>query len=103
MMGKIGADLCQTTTIVCIFLRCRWGFLAQPKAEGGLFREAGKKKDTEEEERLRNLAYAAFHCSSLRVRAASTSDCVTKREPTTPDEIEGIASGIASSAMMGMI
>lgn len=77
--------------------------MAQPKAEKGLFREAGKKKDIEEEERLRNLAYAAFHCSSLRVRAASTSDCVTKREPTTPEEIEGIASGIASSAMMEMI
>jgi hypothetical protein len=56
MMGEIGADLCQTTTIVRIFLRCGWGFLAQPKAEEGLFREAGKKKYMDEEEGLRNLA-----------------------------------------------
>ena len=47
---------------------------------------------------LRDLAYAAFHCSSLRALAASTSFCETKREPTTPDEIEGMAS---SSAMGG--
>ena len=45
---------------------------------------------------LRNLAYAAFHCSSLRALAASMSDCETKREPTTPAEMEGRA----SSAMM---
>ena len=47
---------------------------------------------------LRDLAYAAFHCSSLRALAASTSFCETKRELTTPDEIEGMAS---SSAMGG--
>ncbi len=51
-----------------------------------------------DEERLRYLAYAAFHCSSLRALAASTSDCEMKREPTTPVEIEGMA----SSAMMEM-
>jgi hypothetical protein len=49
---------------------------------------------------LRDLAYAAFHCSSLRALAASTSPCETKREPTTPDEIEGMAS---SSAMVEMM
>jgi hypothetical protein len=47
-------------------------------------------------EKLKHLAYAAFHCSSLRALAESTSDCETKREPTAPVEIEGIA----SSAMM---
>jgi hypothetical protein len=52
------------------------------------------------EEMLRDLAYAAFHCSSLRALAASTSDCETKREPTTPDEIEGIMA--SSSAMVEM-
>ena len=46
--------------------------------------------------KLKHLAYAAFHCSSLRALALSTSDCETKREPTAPVEIEGMA----SSAMM---
>jgi hypothetical protein len=68
--------------------------LTEPKAKKRRFVQAGKVDD----EKLRHLAYAAFHCSSLRALAVSTSDCVTKREPTTPDEIEGIA----SSAMMEM-
>ena len=93
MRGReIGANLCQTTTIVRVFLW--WGrwFLTKPKAKKrGLFRQVDNGK-------LRHLAYAAFHCSSLRTLAASTSDCETKREPTTPVEIEGIA----SSAMMGI-
>lgn len=39
-----------------------------------------------------NLAYAAFHCSSRLAFAVSSSDWETKREPTVPDDIEGISS-----------
>jgi len=91
--GRIGADLCQTTAIERVFLW--WGrwFLTEPIGRRRKKVCSGRQVG---DEKLRHLAYAAFHCSSLRTLAASTSDCVTKREPTTPVEIEGIA----SSAMM---
>ena len=60
-------------------------------------------KDNTAKENLRNLAYAAFHCSSLRVLAASTSDCETKREPTTPVEMEGRASSAIMTMVMMMV
>lgn len=42
------------------------------------------------------LAYAAFHCSSRRALAVSRSVWETKREPTEPVEMEGIASSAMS-------
>jgi hypothetical protein len=33
MRGEIGADLCQTTTIVRVFLRWGWRFLTEPEAK----------------------------------------------------------------------
>lgn len=38
---------------------------------------------------LNHLAYAAFHCSSLRALATSISSCVTNRDPTTPEDNDG--------------
>lgn len=39
-----------------------------------------------------DLAYAAFHCSSLRALAASISVEETKREPTAPLDSDGMSS-----------
>ena len=39
-------------------------------------------------------AYAAFHCSSRRCLATSRSVWETKREPTEPEEREGISASI---------
>lgn len=49
-------------------------------------------KPKHEIQKAMHLAYAAFHCSSLRALAVSISDCVTKREPTEPEDIEGMSS-----------
>jgi len=46
---------------------------------------------------IADLAYAAFHCSSRLALADSMSVEETKREPTTPVDIEGIDSSIAMS------
>ena len=39
-------------------------------------------------------AYAAFHCSSRRCLATSSSVWETKREPTEPEEREGMSASI---------
>jgi hypothetical protein len=46
-MGEIGADLCQTATVVRVFLRCGGRFLTEPEASSiqeGEQREAEREK-----------------------------------------------------------
>jgi hypothetical protein len=65
--------------------------------------QANEREGHTAEESMRNLAYAAFHCSSLRDLAASTSDCEMKREPTMPVEMEGRASSAIMTTVMMMV
>ena len=46
------------------------------------------------------LAYAAFHCSSLRALAVSMSFEEMKREPTDPVEMDGIESSMGKARLV---
>ena len=46
-------------------------------------------------------AYAAFHCSSRRCLATSSSVWETKREPTEPEEREGMSASIGRGDRSG--
>lgn len=83
------AHLCETAAVKSIVLGLWRRFLAN---SADCKRKAIMRSVTS------YLAYAAFHCSSLRCLAKSISDWDSKREPTAPEDIDGITeSSIAES------
>ena len=91
----ITAHLSKTPPIVSLFLLLRGRLLAEPDSGASAGERSGGWTRSD-------LAYAARHCSSLRVRAAWMSSAVMKRAPT-PVEVEESEGTTASSAIGAVV